>query len=140
MAKQIFVNLPVKVLKKTTAFFSKLGFAFNPQFTDGNAACLVIGENIFAMLLVEKFFKSFTKKDIIDASGSIEVILAISVESREEVDKMIGNAIEAGGIEPRESQDHGWMYGRSFQDIDGHLWEVFFMDESAMKQAEQNKG
>ncbi|HEY4755009.1 MAG TPA: VOC family protein [Ignavibacteriaceae bacterium] len=139
MAKQIFVNLPVKDLNKAKEFFSKLGFTFNEQFTDENSACLVIGENIFAMLLVEKFFLSFTKKEINNALESSEVIFAISVESREEVDEMINNVIKAGGIEPRESQDHGWMYGRSFQDIDGHLWEVFFMDETAMKQAQQNK-
>ena len=135
MAKQIFVNLPVKDLDKTKHFFSKLGFAFNPQFTDENAACMIISENIYAMLLVEKFFKSFTKKEISDTSANTEVILAISVDSREEVDKMIADAIEAGGIEPREPQDHGWMYGRSFQDIDGHLWEVFFMDESGINQS-----
>jgi len=139
MAKQIFVNLPVKDLNKAKEFFSKLGFTFNEQFTDENSACLVIGENIFAMLLVEKFFLSFTKKEINNALESSEVIFAISVESREEVDEMINNVIKAGGIEPRESQDHGWMYGRSFQDIDGHLWKVFFMDETAMKQAQQNK-
>ena len=139
MAKQIFVNLPVKDLNKAKEFFSKLGFTFNEQFTDENSACLVIGENIFAMLLVEKFFLSFTKKEINNALESSEVIFAISVESRQEVDEMINNVIKAGGIEPRESQDHGWMYGRSFQDIDGHLWKVFFMDETAMKQAQQNK-
>ena len=130
MVKQIFVNLPVKDLNKSIEFFTKLGFTFNPQFTDENAACMIIGENIFAMLLVEKFFKSFTKKEIANAYHNTEVINAISVDSREEVDEMIEKAISAGGKETREAQEHGWMYGRSFEDLDGHQWEVFWADES----------
>jgi uncharacterized protein len=94
---------------------------------------MIVGEDIFVMLLVEKFFKTFTKKEISDTSKNTEVIVALSVEGREKVDQMINNAIRAGGRESREPQDHGWMYGRSFEDIDGHLWEVIFMDESAMK-------
>ena len=94
---------------------------------------MIVGEDIFVMLLVEKFFKSFTKKEICDTSKSTEAILALSVESREKVDQMIDKAVGAGGSEPREKQDHGWMYGRSFEDIDGHLWEVFFMEESTIK-------
>ncbi len=93
---------------------------------------MIIGDNIFAMLLVEEFFKTFIKKEIADATIMTEVINAITVNSKQEVDEMIDKAIEAGAIEPREPQDHGWMYGRSFQDINGHLWEVFYMDESAM--------
>jgi predicted lactoylglutathione lyase len=127
------VNLPVKDLNKTVEFFTKLGFGFNPQFTDENATCMIVGEHIFIMLLVEKFFKTFTKKEICDTSRNTEAIVALSIESREKVDQMIDIAIEAGGSEPREKQDHGWMYGRSFEDIDGHLWEVFFMEESAIK-------
>lgn len=127
------MNLPIKDLSKSVAFFTKLGFSFNPQFTDQNATCMIIGEDIFIMLLVEKFFKSFTKKDVCDTSKNTEAIVALSVESREKVNQMIEKAIEAGGSEPREKQDHGWMYGRSFEDIDGHLWEVFFMEESAIK-------
>jgi uncharacterized protein len=130
---KIFVNLSIMDLNKSVAFFTKLGFSFNPQFTDENATCMIIGEDIFIMLLVEKFFKTFTKKDVCDTSKNTEVIVALSVESREKVDQMIEKAIEAGGSEPREKQDHGWMYGRSFEDIDGHLWEVFFMEESAIK-------
>ena len=129
---KIFVNLPVKDLDKTIEFFTKLGFKFNPQFTDKNATCMIIGENIFAMLLLEEFFKKFIKKEIADATIITEVINAITVNSKQEVDEMIDKAIEAGAIEPREPQDHGWMYGRSFQDIDGHLWEVFYMDEKNM--------
>lgn|SRR3989338_7058303 len=132
MVKQIFINLPVKDLQKTVAFFTHLGFEFNPKFTDENATCMIVGENIFAMLLVEKFFKTFTPKEIADAKKSTEVLLALQVESREAVDDLIAKAIAAGGLEPRERQDHGWMYGRSFEDLNGHIWEVFFMDESAM--------
>jgi len=132
LVSQIFVNLPVKDLNKTKAFFTKLGFKFNQQFTDENSTCLIIGENIFAMLLVEKFYKTFTKKEICDTEKSTETILAMRVESKEEVDALTKKALEAGGLEPRDPQDHGWMYARSFQDIDGHLWEVFFMDVSSM--------
>jgi predicted lactoylglutathione lyase len=133
MTKQIFVNLPVKDLKKTTEFFTELGFTFNPQFTDDNATCMIIGENIFAMLLVEKFFKNFipTKK-ICDAKKNTEMLVGLSAESRQKVDEMIEKAIAAGGSEYRNAQDHGWMYGRSFEDIDGHIWEIFYTDESQM--------
>jgi uncharacterized protein len=133
MKMKIFVNLPVKDLNKSVAFFTKLGFNSNPQFTDENATCMIVGEDIFIMLLVEKFFKSFTKKEVCDTSKNTEAIVALSVESREKVDQMMDKAIEAGGGEPREKLDHGWMYGRSFEDVDGHLWEVFFMEESAIK-------
>ena len=133
MAKQIFVNLPVKDLNKTVEFFTKLGFRFNPQFTNDNATCMIVSDNIFVMLLVEKFFKTFTKKEICDAKKSTEVLIALSVESRKKVDEMINIALEAGGIEPRKPQDHGWMYGRSFEDINGHQWEIIYMDESAAK-------
>jgi uncharacterized protein len=133
MTTKIFVNLPVKDLNRSVDYFTKLGFNFNPQFTDENATCMIIGEDIFVMLLVEKFFKSFTKKEICDTSKNTEAILALSVESKEKVDQMMGKALEAGGSEPREKQDHGWMYGRSFEDVDGHLWEVFFMEETAIK-------
>jgi uncharacterized protein len=133
MATKIFVNLPIKDLNRTVDFFTKLGFSFNPQFTDENATCMIIGEDIFVMLLVEKFFKSFTKKEICDVTKDAEVIIALSAESREKVDQMINRVIKAGGTESREPQDHGWMYGRSFQDIDGHLWEVIYMDVSALQ-------
>ncbi len=133
MATKIFVNLPVQDLHKTIEFFTKLGFTFNPQFTDENATCMIVGEDIYVMLLVEKFFKSFTKKEICDATKDTEVILALSTESREKVDQMVNKAIEAGGRESRAPQDYGWMYGRAFQDIDGHLWEIIYMDESAIK-------
>ena len=137
MATKIFVNLPVRDLNKTIDFFTKLGFTFNPQFTDENATCMVVGEGIFVMLLVEKFFKTFTKKEICNTTKATEVILALSAESREKVDQMINKVIEADGRESREPQDHGWMYGRSFEDIDGHVWEIIYMDESAIKKSEK---
>ena len=136
MATKIFVNLPVKDLNRSIEFFTKLGFTFNPQFTDENATCMVIGENIFAMLLTEPFFKTFTKKDICDTTKNTEAILAIDAASRKEVDEMVNNAVNAGGLEPKESQDHGWMYGRSFQDLGGHLWEVLYMDVNALNQSQ----
>jgi uncharacterized protein len=135
---KIFVNLPVKDLNKAVDFFTKLGFKFNPQFTDENATCMIVGDDIFVMLLVEKFFKTFTKKEISDTSKNTEVIVALSVEGRENVDQMINKAIEAGGRESREPQDHGWMYGRSFEDIDGHLWEIIYMDERTIKNGEKH--
>jgi len=133
MTTQIFVNLPVNDLNDTVDFFTKLGFAFNPQFTDENATCMIVNNDIFVMLLVEKFFKTFTKKEICDTTKDTEVIVALSTESREKVDQMINNVIEAGGKEHRKPQDHGWMYGRSFEDINGHLWEVIYMDKNALK-------
>lgn len=138
MVTKIFVNLPVKDLNNTIDFFTKLGFKFNPQFTDENATCMIVGEDIFVMLLVEKFFKTFTKKEICDTSKDTEVIVALSVESREKVDQMINKALESGGKEYREPQDHGWMYGRSFEDINKHLWEIIYMDESAVKNDEKH--
>ena len=136
MTTGIFVNLPVKDLNKTIDYFTKLGFKFNPQFTDENATCMIVGEDIFVMFLVEKFFRTFTKKEICDASKNTEVIVALSLESREKVDQIVNKAIESGGRESREPQDHGWMYGRSFEDINGHIWEIIYMDESAVKNDE----
>ncbi len=133
MTTKIFVNLPVKDLNRTVEFFTKLGFKFNPQFTDKNATCMIISEDIFVMLLVEEFFKTFTKKEICNTSKNIEAIIALSAESRENVDEMINKAIEAGGIEPRKPRDHGWMYDRAFEDIDGHLWEITYMNKSSLK-------
>ncbi len=133
MTPKIFVNLPVKDLNKTIEFFTKLDFRFNSQFTDENATCMIVGDDIFVMLLVENFFKTFTKKEISDTTKNTEAIVALSAQSREEVDQMMEKVVNAGGKEARDPQDHGWMYGRSFEDINGHLWEIFYMDESAMK-------
>ncbi len=135
MATQIFVNLPVKDLNKSIEFFTKLGFTFNQQFTDENATCMIIGVNIYAMLLVEKFFKTFTKKEIADTTKMTEAIIALSMDNREKVDEMGEKALAAGATPSNETQDHGFMYTRSFQDLDGHIWEVFHMDESAIPQA-----
>lgn len=134
MATKIFVNLPVKDLKRSIDFFTQLGFTFNPQFTDENAGCLIIGENIYAMLITEPFFKTFTKKEISDATKTTEVLIAIDAESREEVDELVKKAVAAGGSIYREPEDHGWMYGHSFADPDGHQWEVLYMDEASIPQ------
>ena len=131
MPRQIYVNLPIKDLSKTTNFFSHLGFEFDPRFTDDKAACLIIGENIYAMLLKEEFFKTFTNKQIVDAKNNTEVLLALRVDSREDVDQMISRARKAGGSVPREPHDHGFMYEHAFEDLDGHIWEVFYMDPNA---------
>lgn len=134
MAKQIFLNLPVKDLNKSIEFFTKLGFTFNPQFTDEQATCMIIGDNIFAMLLVEERFKDFTRKPIADAHKSTEVLIAIDAESREAVNSLVQKAVNAGGSIYADPQDHGWMYGHSFADLDGHQWEILYMDESAIPQ------
>ncbi len=141
MKKMIFVNLPVKDLKKSMGFFAKLGFTFNPQFTDENAACMVIEkDSIFAMLLVEKFFKSFLRgKEISNAKKSTEVLTSLALGSREEVDKMADAAIAAGGREAREKQDYGWMYGRAIEDLDGHIWELGYMDMDKMPEDMKKK-
>lgn len=128
MNKQIFVNLPVKDLNKSKEFFSALGYTFNPQFTDDNAACMVIADNsIYAMLLMEDFFKTFTSKRIASAHEVTEVLTCLSCESREEVDQLVAKALKAGGKVPREPQDHGFMYAHGFEDLDGHIWELAYM-------------
>ncbi len=132
MATQIFVNLPVKNLDASIAFFTKLGFSFNPKFTDENATCMIVGEDSFVMLLVESFFKTFTHKSLVDATKSTEVLVALSCDSRAKVDKMVADAVTAGATTPMESKDHGFMYQHGFQDLDGHLWEVFYMDVDAV--------
>lgn len=133
MPQMIFVNLPVKDLETTKGFFGKLGFSFNPQFSDDNTACLVISDTIFAMLIAEPRFKEFTKKEIADSSKTTEVLLALSAESREKVDELADAALAAGGSPANEAQDLGFMYGRSFQDPDHHIWEIMWMDPSAVE-------
>ncbi|RDC63804.1 VOC family protein [Adhaeribacter pallidiroseus] len=134
MATQIFVNLPVKDLDRSVAFFTQLGYTFNPQFTDENATCMIVSDNIYVMLLVEEFFKSFTKKDIPDTAANAQVIIALSSESREQVDAWVNKAVAAGATTPNEKQDQGFMYGWGFQDLDGHLWETMYMDPHALHQ------
>ncbi|MCK0196661.1 glyoxalase [Ancylobacter sp. 6x-1] len=124
---QIFVNLPVRDLPASMAFFRALGFDFNPQFTDANAACLVLGENFYAMLLVEDFFSGFSKLPVPDNAAGKEVLVALSVDSRAVVEDLVARAIAAGGTAPRPAQDHGFMYGHGFEDMDGHVWEFFHM-------------
>lgn len=124
-------NLPVKDLSKTRAFFEHLGYSFNPQFSNDDAGCMVISDTIYAMLLTETYFKTFIKKEIADAQKTTEVLLALSVESREAVDEMLKKVLAAGGTETGEAQDHGFMYLRTFYDLDGHTWEIFWMDPAA---------
>ncbi|OEV04510.1 VOC family protein [Streptomyces oceani] len=130
MAKSIFVNLPVRDLARSRDFFSKLGFSFNEQFSSEEAASLVIdGENgIYAMLLVESYFQSFTGRDIPDTSKSCEAITCLGLDSRQEVDDIADRALAAGGQGPTEAKDHGFMYGRHFDDPDGHRWELVWMN------------
>lgn len=134
MATKIFLNLPVKDLTKSIDFFTSLGFTFNPQFTDNNATCMIIGDDIFVMLLVEKFFKTFTKKEIADTDKTTEAIIALSADNKQKVDEMADKALKAGAKKSNEPNDQGFMYTRSFQDLDGHMWEVFYMDPAAVNQ------
>ena len=135
MGTKVFVNLSVKDLDKSKEFFAKLGFTFNAQFTNENAACMVISEENYAMLLVEPFFKTFIKKEIADTKKSTEVLIALSSESKEDVNKMLTSALAAGAKEANEPQDHGFMFGRSFEDLDGHIWEIFWMDPKMVQQS-----
>jgi predicted lactoylglutathione lyase len=140
MTTKIFINLPVKDLKKSMDFYTKLGFNNNPQFTDDTAACMVISQNIFIMLLTYSKFKEFTKKEIADATKTTQVLLSIDVESREKVTELVVVAQAAGGSLYMDAADHGWMYQHSFADLDGHQWEVLYMDETKMpKQQLQEK-
>jgi len=128
MSTKIFVNLPVKDLKKSMEFFTSLGFSFNPQFTDENAACLVFSESIYAMLLTEKFFKTFVTKEVADTNKTTEVINALFLDSRKAVDELVDKAMQAGAKKYRDPDEMDFMYSRSFSDLDGHLWEVGYMN------------
>lgn len=131
MFKQIFVNLPIKDMARSQAFFTSLGLTFNPQFTNEQGACLELGENLFAMLLVEPFFQGFTKLPISDPKKATEVLIALPLDSREQVDALVAKAVAAGGTTPNAPVDHGFMYQHGFADLDGHQWEVFWMDMNA---------
>jgi uncharacterized protein len=131
MHKQMFVNLPVKDLPKSRAFFEQLGYQFNPQFSNDMGACLVLGDNLFAMLLTHAFAANFTKKPIADATQTTEVLVCLSCDSRAHVDTLVAKAVAAGGKAPNPVQDHGFMYGHGFEDLDGHQWEVVYMDPNA---------
>lgn len=130
MATNIFVNLPVADLEASKAFFGKLGFSFNPQFTDETAAAMVIDENIFSMLLTHEKFRQFTPKAIANAKTTSEVLIAISRDSREAVSELFDKAIAAGGTQVRPGDDYGFMMSKAFADLDGHIWEVMWMDPS----------
>lgn len=129
--QQIFVNLPIQNMERSQAFFRSLGYDFNPQFTNDQGAALVLGENLFAMLLVKPFFQTFTKKTIVDAKKNVEVLVCLSCSSRAEVDALVQKARDAGGSVPNAPQDHGFMYSHSFEDLDGHVWELVYMDPNA---------
>ncbi|RZA35493.1 MAG: glyoxalase/bleomycin resistance/extradiol dioxygenase family protein [Lysobacteraceae bacterium] len=128
MNKQIYVNLPIKDLERTRAFFGALGFGFNPQFSNQDAACMVISEDIYVMLLTEPFFQGFTSKPIADAKKTTEVLLCLSCDSRAAVDDMAAKAKAAGGSWPNPPKDHGFMYQHGFEDLDGHMWELVYME------------
>jgi hypothetical protein len=134
MATKIFVNLPVKDLKRSVEFFTRLGYKFNPHFTDETATCMIVSEDISVMLLTRAKFKEFTPKKICDATKSTEVLVCLSCESREQVNDMVGKAVAAGGTTHAESKDYGFMYQHGFQDLDGHIWELIYMEPSAVKQ------
>lgn len=131
MKQQIFVNLPVRDLQKSIAFFTQLGFSFNPQFTDDTATCMIVGENIFVMLLTEAKFRSFSPNEICDARKATEVLVCLSMETRARVDEMVNAAVAAGGNIYKPPMDLGFMYGHGFQDLDGHVWELVYMDMAA---------
>lgn len=139
MSTQIFVNLPVRNLKQSIDFFTQLGFQFNSQFTDETATCMIVSENIFVMLLTHEKFQTFTPNTICDATQSTEVLTCLSVERREKVDEMVRKAIAAGGKTYNEPQDHGFMYAHGFQDLDGHIWELIYMEPSATDQAQSER-
>ena len=134
MGTKIFVNLSVKDLKRSVGFFTTLGYQFNPQFTDETAACMIVSDDIYVMLLTRAKFKEFTPKAICDARKSTEVLVCLSCESREQVNAMVGKALAAGGTTHAESKDYGFMYQHGFQDPDGHIWELIHMEPSAIQQ------
>ena len=129
--RKMFVNLPVRDLNKSMSFFSTLGFTFNPRFTDEKATCMVVSNEAFVMLLTESFLKTVTPPRLCDTTRDTEGLFALSCRSRAEVDEMVNKAIAAGGTHAMDRQDHGFMYGWSFYDLDGHHWEVMWMDPNA---------
>jgi uncharacterized protein len=135
MKKQIFINLPVTDLKKSMDFYTQIGFVNNPQFTDETAACMVLSDEIYVMLLTHNKFSQFTQKKIADTQTTVAVINSLALAGNGEVDAFMENALKAGGVEPNPPRDYGFMYQRSVEDTDGHLWEVFFMDMSKVPQS-----
>lgn len=135
MNTKIFVNLPVHHLQKSITLFKQLGFQFNPQFTDETATCMIVSDDIYIMLLTHEKFKTFTPNPICDAKKSTEVLVCLSMESRAAVDAIVSKALKAGGNTYSEPQDHGFMYAHGFQDLDGHIWEVMYMEPDAISAA-----
>ena len=132
MSRQMFVNLPIKNMDRSQAFFKSLGFEFNLQFTNEQGACMVVSkDHNYVMLLVESFFSTFTKKKVADATQTTEVLIALACESRAEVDELVKKALAGGATAPNPVQDHGFMYSHGFTDLDGHIWELFWMDPNA---------
>jgi hypothetical protein len=131
MSRKIFVNLPVRDLKKSILFFENLGFSFNPQFTDETASCMIISDDIYAMLLTQDKFETFSPNPICDANKSTEVLICLSCHSRNEVDTLVNKAVAGGGKTYNEPKDHGFMYQHGFQDPDGHIWELVYMEPEA---------
>lgn len=131
MGRQIYVNLPIGNMERTQAFFRSLGFSFNPQFSNEQGACMIVADDIFVMLLTQPFFQGFTKKAVADATKATEVLICLSCTSRAEVDDLVRKALAAGGKAPMPPQDHGFMYGHGFEDLDGHQWELMYMDPNA---------
>ena len=136
---QIFLNLPVKDLNKSIEFFTKLGYTFNSQFTNESATCMIVSETIYVMLLVETFFESFTTKKITDTKTSVEAIIALSADSKEKVNEFVDKAVAAGANIPKDPQDHGFMFTRTFEDLDGHIWEIGWMDMDAFLNLQDNQ-
>ncbi|MFA6088128.1 VOC family protein [Mucilaginibacter sp.] len=132
MATQIFLNLPVKDLNKSVEFFTKLGYTFNPQFTDEKATCMIISDTIYVMLLTEAFFQTFTKKEIVDAHKAVECSIGLSADSKDAVNELVAKAEAAGATIPNPPTDYGFMYQHSYEDLDGHHWEIIWMDPNGM--------
>lgn len=131
MNTQLFVNLPVKDLNRSIDFFTKLGFEFDPKLSDDNGTCMIVNKDSFVMLITEDLFQLFTTKPICDSKKCSQMAISLSAQSREKVDELVNKALKAGGLEASEPQDHEWMYGRSFNDLDGHIWAILHMNENA---------
>jgi predicted lactoylglutathione lyase len=127
MSRKVFINLPVADLRRSVDFFTALGYQFNPQFTDEKATCMIVSDDIYVMLLVESFFRTFTPKPVADAKQTTEVLVCLSLDSRAEVEDIVRKAVAAGAKTPMPAQDHGFMFQHGFEDLDGHQWEYAYM-------------
>lgn len=137
MATQIFVNLPVKDLNRSVEFFTKMGYTFNPEFTDEKATCMIISDTIYIMLLTKTFFRTFTKKEIVDARKAVECSICLSADSKDAVNEMVDKAVAAGATIPNPATDYGFMYQHSFEDLDGHHWEFVWMNPNGMSEPQE---